>query len=118
VTGMKSDMWMLIIGSILALVNSLIGLAIGNLFKTYAEMHRKIADNHTEIKVATTNLQHLTEVLREHTESDRASFDLVREQQREMHQDNRRMLEEIRNGVRGESMRVQEGGKKMPVRSA
>jgi hypothetical protein len=57
-------------------------------------------------------------VLREHTESDRAAFDLVREQQRDMHQDNRRMLEDIRSSVRGDTMRVQEGGKKLPIRSA
>jgi hypothetical protein len=115
---MNSEMWMLIIGSILALVNSLIGLAIGTLFKTYAEMQRKIAENHTEIKVATTNLAHLAEVLREHTESDRQSFDLVREQQRDMHQDNRRMLEDIRTSLRHEAVRTPEGGRKIPMRPA
>jgi hypothetical protein len=106
---MTSEMVMLIIGSVLALLNSVIGLMIGHLFKNYAEMNKTIAENHTAISVANTNLANLTAALREHTETDRSSFEAVREQQRDMHLDNRRMLEEIRTGVRGETPR-QEGG--------
>ena len=114
---MSSEMIMLIIGSLLALVNSLIGLALGHVFKSYAQMHKQIAENYTEIQVATTNLANLTEMVREHTETDRAAFDQVREQQREMHNDNRRVLDDIRAHVAG-LPRNPESGKKFPMRPA
>lgn len=97
---MSMELIVAIIGGVLTIVNTIVGIALTNLFKSHTEIQATLAQNQGDIRVNAAHLDHLMGALQEHTENDRTSFTLIRDQQREHHQDNLKLMLEIKTDLK------------------
>lgn len=97
---MDTEVIVAIVGGLLTLVNTIVGIAITNLFKAHLAIQSALTQNQSDIRINAVHLDHLTKTLEDHTDSDRQSFEQVRDQQAAHHQDNLRLMQDIQVSLR------------------